>query len=59
MDMHEKMQIAHSLEELKVDVIEAGFPIASSGDFKSVSEIAVDARRQKISHYALSRRFST
>ena len=40
MDMHEKLQIAHTLEELNVDVIEAGFPIASAGDFESVSEIA-------------------
>ena len=33
MDMDEKLQIAHALEELNVDVIEAGFPIASHGDF--------------------------
>ena len=40
LDMHEKLEIARSLAKLKVDVIEAGFPIASPGDFKSVSQIA-------------------
>ena len=36
----EKMEIAHLLDEMGVDVIEAGFPIASEGDFAAVSEIA-------------------
>jgi 2-isopropylmalate synthase len=36
----EKIQIAKSLEGLGVDVIEAGFPISSPGDFKSVVEIS-------------------
>lgn len=36
----EKITIAKTLEELKVDVIEAGFPISSPGDFKSVVEIS-------------------
>ncbi len=36
----EKIELALKLEELGVDVIEAGFPISSPGDFKSVSEIA-------------------
>jgi 2-isopropylmalate synthase len=35
----EKIEIALALEELGVDVIEAGFPISSPGDYKSVSEI--------------------
>src|SRR5215216_4304025 len=35
----EKIEIALALEELGVDIIEAGFPISSPGDFKSVSEI--------------------
>jgi 2-isopropylmalate synthase len=34
MDVDEKMKIALALEELNVDIIEAGFPIASSGDLK-------------------------
>jgi len=36
----EKLEIASLLDEMGVDVIEAGFPIASEGDFKAVSEIA-------------------
>ncbi|MBQ7516825.1 MAG: 2-isopropylmalate synthase, partial [Bacteroidales bacterium] len=36
----EKIQVAKALEELGVDVIEAGFPISSPGDFKSVEEIS-------------------
>src|ERR1700755_2362098 len=36
----EKIQLALSLEELGVDIIEAGFPISSPGDFSSVEEIA-------------------
>ena len=35
----EKIEIALALEDLGVDIIEAGFPISSPGDFKSVSEI--------------------
>ena len=40
MDTDEKIKIAVALENLKVDVIEAGFPIASKGDFKAVAEIS-------------------
>jgi len=36
----EKIQIAKALEQLGVDVIEAGFPVSSPGDFKSVVEIS-------------------
>ena len=36
----EKIEIAQALEDLGVDVIEAGFPISSPGDFKSVNEIS-------------------
>ena len=36
----EKIQVAKTLEELGVDVIEAGFPISSPGDFNSVVEIS-------------------
>ena len=36
----EKLRIAKILEKLNVDVIEAGFPIASKGDFDAVSDIA-------------------
>jgi len=40
----EKVDIAHQLERLGVDVIEAGFPITSSGDFEAVQRIAREVR---------------
>ena len=40
MNLEEKIQVAEILEAMGVDVIEAGFPIASNGDFEAVSEIA-------------------
>jgi 2-isopropylmalate synthase len=46
MNLEEKLRIALLLEEMGVDVIEAGFPIASQGDFEAVNEIA---RRVKTS----------
>ncbi|WP_114966272.1 2-isopropylmalate synthase [Alkalilacustris brevis] len=44
MTHEEKLEIAALLDEMGVDIIEAGFPIASEGDFRAVSEIA---RRSK------------
>src|SRR3989441_2337503 len=40
MNLAEKLQVAHALKDLGVDVIEAGFPIASPGDFEAVEAIA-------------------
>src|ERR1700712_3209818 len=40
LNKQEKLEIAHQLARLGVDVIEAGFPIASPGDFESVQAIA-------------------
>src|ERR1700722_15781034 len=40
MNLDEKIKIALLLEEMGVDVIEAGFPIASNGDFEAVREVA-------------------
>ena len=40
MNLHEKIRMAEALTELGVDVLEAGFPIASPGDFESVKAIA-------------------
>jgi 2-isopropylmalate synthase len=40
MNLNEKLEIARALRDLGVDVIEAGFPIASPGDFESVQAIA-------------------
>jgi 2-isopropylmalate synthase len=53
MNLDEKIKIALLLEEMGVDVIEAGFPIASDGDFQAVREIA--ARVKKASVCGLSR----
>ena len=40
MTHEEKLEIAEMLDEMGVDIIEAGFPIASEGDFRAVTEIA-------------------
>jgi len=40
MNIEEKLRLARQLEKLKVDVIEAGFPIASDGDFEAVKRVA-------------------
>ena len=42
MNLAEKLEMAHALKDLGVDVMEAGFPIASPGDFESVRAIATD-----------------
>ncbi|MBU2994440.1 2-isopropylmalate synthase [Octadecabacter sp. 1_MG-2023] len=44
----EKLEIAEMLDDMGVDIIEAGFPIASEGDFNAVSEIARRADRSTI-----------
>ena len=44
----EKLEIAGLLDEMGVDIIEAGFPIASEGDFRAVSEIGKNARNSVI-----------
>ncbi|MGB2271297.1 MAG: 2-isopropylmalate synthase, partial [Candidatus Micropelagos thuwalensis] len=40
MSLEEKLQIAETLDAMGVDVIEAGFPIASNGDFEAVQEVS-------------------
>ncbi|MBW2694599.1 MAG: 2-isopropylmalate synthase, partial [Deltaproteobacteria bacterium] len=44
MNLEEKLQLARQLERLGVDIIEAGFPIASEGDFESVQAIAAELK---------------
>ncbi|MFC1932357.1 2-isopropylmalate synthase [Chloroflexota bacterium] len=44
LNIQEKLEIARQLEKLGVDVIEAGFPISSPGDFEAVSLIAKEIR---------------
>ncbi|UAB89342.1 2-isopropylmalate synthase [Ruegeria sp. SCSIO 43209] len=48
MTHNEKLEIAELLDEMGVDIIEAGFPIASEGDFKAVSEIAERSKNSRI-----------
>ncbi len=40
MNLEEKVRMARQLEQLRVDVIEAGFPVASQGDFEAVQRVA-------------------
>src|SRR3954469_22109654 len=44
----EKIEIARHLEQMGVDIIEAGFPIASEGDFESVSAIAAEVTKSVV-----------
>ncbi len=48
----EKLQIAFALERLGVDVIEAGFPVSSPGDFESVQNIAREIKNSRIAGLA-------
>src|SRR5437763_7573363 len=48
MNLDEKIRLARQLERLGVDVIEAGFPIASDGDFAAVRAVAADRREASV-----------
>jgi 2-isopropylmalate synthase len=48
MTHEEKLRIAELLDEMGVDIIEAGFPISSPGDFKAVSEITKIVKRASV-----------
>ena len=52
MNAQEKLELAHQLARLKVDIIEAGFPISSPGDFASVRQIACEVRGPTIAALA-------
>jgi 2-isopropylmalate synthase len=52
MNSGEKMRIAVQLEKLGVDVLEAGFPAASEGDFQSVEQIAARLKRTEVAGLA-------
>jgi 2-isopropylmalate synthase len=56
MTVDEKLRIAHQLDRLGVDVIEAGFPISSDGDFHAVQAVARGVRRPVIAALARCRR---
>lgn len=48
MNREEKISMAHQLEALGVDVIEAGFPIASDGDFETVRQISTEIKETTV-----------
>ena len=48
MTHEEKLEVAELLDQMGVDIIEAGFPIASEGDFAAVHEIAKRAKKAVI-----------
>src|SRR5882672_1478321 len=52
MNVQEKLRLAQQLDRLGVDVIEAGFPIASDGDFEAVQGISASVRRPIIAALA-------
>jgi 2-isopropylmalate synthase len=52
MNVAEKVRIAEQLEKLNVDVIEAGFPISSAGDFEAVKAIARTIKRSEVAALA-------
>jgi 2-isopropylmalate synthase len=53
---HEKAEIAAQLERLGVDVVEAGFPAASPGDFEGVRAVAAALTRATVAAFARARR---
>ncbi len=56
MNLEEKLKMARQLERLNVDVIEAGFPIASDGDFEAVQAIAAQIHKPTIAALARANR---
>src|SRR5260221_1489409 len=56
MHHQEKLRIAHQIANLGVDVLEAGFAIASDGDFAAVQAVAREVRGTRIASLARCRR---
>ena len=56
MNLDEKLRIAELLEEMGVDIIEAGFPIASNGDFEAVHEVSKKVKNSVVCGLARSGR---
>ncbi len=52
LNMEEKLQIGRQLEKLGVDVLEAGFPVASPGDFEGVRRLALEIRGLQVTALA-------
>jgi len=56
MNTEEKLLLARQLERLGVDIIEAGFPIASEGDFDAVRQIAKEIKKSQVAGLARANR---
>ena len=56
MTIPEKLRMAHALEALGVDIVEAGFAIASPGDFAAISSICREVRGPRIASLARTRK---
>jgi len=52
MTLEEKLQVAEALDEMGVDIIEAGFPIASNGDFEAVVAVAKHVKKSVVAGLA-------
>ncbi|HEV7278545.1 MAG TPA: 2-isopropylmalate synthase [Devosiaceae bacterium] len=52
MTLEEKLQVAEALDEMGVDIIEAGFPIASNGDFEAVVAVAKQVQNSVVAGLA-------
>jgi 2-isopropylmalate synthase len=55
MNREEKLRLAHEIEELGVDVLEAGFPIASPGDLGATRAVAAEIKHCKVAALARAR----
>jgi 2-isopropylmalate synthase len=55
MNLPEKLRMARQLEQLGVDILEAGFPIASDGDYEAVCAVAAEIRGPRIAALARAR----
>src|ERR1700722_13416014 len=55
MNRDEKLRLAHQIEDLGVDVIEAGFPIASPGDLDAVRAVASELKHARVAALARAR----
>jgi 2-isopropylmalate synthase len=56
MTTQEKLTMAHALDDLGVDILEAGFAIASDGDFQAIQAVAKEVRRPRIASLSRARR---
>ncbi len=55
MNRDEKLKLAHAIEELGVDVLEAGFPIASPGDLEATRAVATEIKGCRVAALARAR----